>query len=206
MEKQPIVSGFLVDTHENHGLPTLHRALHSTFIRASSGLITIGAICSAVFKKNDLYVFLIHIPMEKNGLSSSDGASILIAFSCLDDLIAYLYAFYDSLRIDMSLQFDFLPVNVRMFEQEKSHKGQLDCHLEAYFEDQMRRQAKKAQSIVCDIGIVKQTSSVKKRKKRTEYNKLYKKKQRQDSAFKANEIVKERAYIQNKRKDPPPRF
>ena len=102
----------------------------------------------------------------------------------------------------MCLQFDFLPVNLRMFEQEKSHKGQLECHLEAYFEDQMRRQAKKAQSIVCDIGIVKQTSYVKKRKKRTEYNKLYKKKQRQDSAFKANEIVKERAYIQNKREDP----
>ena len=58
VEKQPIVSGFLVDTHENHGLPTLHRALHSAFTRASSGLITIGAICSAVFKKNDLYVFL----------------------------------------------------------------------------------------------------------------------------------------------------
>ena len=57
MEKQPIVSGFLVDTHENHGLPTLHMALHSAFTRASSGLITIGAICSAVFKKNDLYVF-----------------------------------------------------------------------------------------------------------------------------------------------------
>ena len=99
----------------------------------------------------------------------------------------------------MSLQFDILPVNVRMFEQEKSHKGQLECHLEAYFEDQMRRQAKKAQRILRDKGIVKQTS---RRKKRTEYNKLYKKKQRQDSAFKANEIVKERAYIQNKREDP----
>ena len=93
LEKQPIVSGFLVDTRENHGLPTLHRALHSAFTRATSGLITIAAVCSAVFKKNDLYAFLIHIPMDKNGLSSSDGASIVIAFSCLDDLIIYLYAF-----------------------------------------------------------------------------------------------------------------
>ena len=135
VEKQPIVSGFLVDTHS---LPTLHRALHSAFTRASSGLITIGAICSAVFKKNDLYVIFDSHSHGKNGRSSYNGASILIAFSCLDDLIAYLYAFYDSLRIDMSLQFDFTPVNVRMFEQEKGHKGQLDCHLEAYFEDQMR--------------------------------------------------------------------
>ena len=57
VEKQPIVSGFLVDTHENHGLPTLHMALHSAFTGASSGLITIGAICSAVFKKNDVCIF-----------------------------------------------------------------------------------------------------------------------------------------------------
>ena len=132
-----------MDTNEKHGLPTLHNALHSAFTRASSGLITIGAICSAVFKKNDLYLFFDSHSHGKIGLSSCDGASILIAFSCLDDLIAYLYAFYDSLRIDTSLQFDFLPVIVRKFEQEKSHKGQLENHLEAYFEDQKKRQTKK---------------------------------------------------------------
>ena len=69
----------------------------------------------------------------------------------------------------MSLQFDFLPVVVRKFEQEKSHKGQLECHVEAYFEDQKKRQAKKAQSLVSNIDIVKETTSVKKRKKHTEY-------------------------------------
>ena len=67
----------------------------------------------------------------------------------------------------MSLQFDFLPAIVRKIEQERSHKGQLESHLEAYFEDQKQRQAKKAQSIVSDIGIVKQTTSVKKRLKET---------------------------------------
>ena len=81
MEKQPIVSGFLVNTHEHHGLPTLHRALHSAFTRVSSGLITIGAMCSAVFKKNDLYVFYDSYSHGKNGLSSSHGASILIALN-----------------------------------------------------------------------------------------------------------------------------
>ena len=113
----------------------------------------------------------------------------------------------------MSLQFDVLLVIVRKFEQEKSHKGQLECHLEAYFEDQKKRQAKKAQSIVSDISIEKETTSVKKRKKRTEYTKLYKTKQIQDTAFKANEmgymqnkianeIDKKQANMQNKRKDP----
>ena len=54
-EKIPIVSGILVDTQEL-GLPTLHCALQSAFLSVSSGLLTIGAICSAVFQKNGLYV------------------------------------------------------------------------------------------------------------------------------------------------------
>ena len=56
VEKQPIVSGILVDTHKDHGLPTLHCVLQSCFAIASSGLLTIGAICSAVFKNNSLYM------------------------------------------------------------------------------------------------------------------------------------------------------
>ena len=65
VEKQPIVSGILVDTHEQHGLPTLHHVLNSTLTTVSSGLLTIGAICSAVFKYNGLYVFLILILIDK---------------------------------------------------------------------------------------------------------------------------------------------
>ena len=64
LERLPIVCGVLVDT-QDHGLPTLHSALQSAFLSVSSGLISIGAICSAVFRKNGLYVFLILIPMEK---------------------------------------------------------------------------------------------------------------------------------------------
>ena len=48
-----------------------------------------------------------------NGLSATDGASTLITFSSLDDLITYMYAFYDSMKLDTNLQFDFLPINVR---------------------------------------------------------------------------------------------
>ena len=64
LQKLPIVSGILVDTQE-HVLPTLHCALQSAFLSVSSGLLTIGALCSVVFKKNGLYVFLILIPMEE---------------------------------------------------------------------------------------------------------------------------------------------
>ena len=91
----------------------------------SSGLLTIGAICSAVFKKNGLYSFFDFHSLGPNGLSSGDGTSIMISFSCLDD-VTYLYAFYDSMKIDMSLQFDFLPVNVRKSNKVQTSKDQLE--------------------------------------------------------------------------------
>ena len=106
VEKQRIVRRILVDTHEEHGLPTHYYVLNSDLTSVSSGLITIGAICSAVFKKNDLYLFFYSHSHGQNGLSSVDGASIIISFSSLVDLVTYLYAFYDSMKIDMSLQFD----------------------------------------------------------------------------------------------------
>ena len=59
-----IVCGLLVDA-QDLGLPKLHHTLQSAFLSVSSGLLTIGAICSVVFKKNGLYVFLILIATEK---------------------------------------------------------------------------------------------------------------------------------------------
>ena len=87
LERLPIVCGVLVDT-QDHGLPTLHSALQSAFLSVSSGLITIGAICSAIFRKNGLYVFFDSHSHGENGLPSSDGASYLINFSNLDGLVA----------------------------------------------------------------------------------------------------------------------
>ena len=58
VDKQAIVSGILVDSFDvDHGLPSLHCVLQSAFASASSGLLIIGAICSAVVKKDDLYIF-----------------------------------------------------------------------------------------------------------------------------------------------------
>ena len=146
VEKQPIVSGILVNDNEEQGLPTLHCALQSAFTRAPSVLLVIGAICSAVSKKNDLYVFFDSHSHGKNGLSSSDGSSILMYFSCLEDLISYLYALYDSMAIDMSLQFDLMPVTVKRDEQMYGYKNNSESLLEAYFKDQNLRQQGKAQS------------------------------------------------------------
>ena len=58
-------------------------------------------------------------------------------FSCLEELISYLYALYDSMTIGMSLQFDLMPVTVKRDEQMYGHKNNSESLLEAYFKDQI---------------------------------------------------------------------
>ena len=61
-------------------------------------------------------------------------------FSCLEDHIAYLYAFYESMRIDFTVQFDLLPISIRKKKLSVIHKKQPETLLEAYFHDQTLRQ------------------------------------------------------------------
>ena len=176
-EKMPILSGPLIDT-QDLGLPTLHDTLQSAFLSVSAGLLTIGAICSAVFRKNGMYVFLDSHSHGQNGLSSSDGSSCLTTFSSINDLVTYMYAFYDSLNPDTSLQFDFLPIIVKKFENTESFKDQMDSDMEAYFHDQKMRQAYKAKRNIKNMSNNASKTTVedsnKKKKCRTEYYKSYK--------------------------------
>ena len=135
-----------------------------------------------------------------NGLSATDGASSLIFFSSLDDLVTYMYAFYDSMRLDTNLQFDFLPINVKKSQNKQSNKDEMASHMEAYFNDQRLRQANKTQSEPRSISNDLSSISIEKSKKayrakrkefqdRKEYFKIYRSKCRQNSAFKAKETV-----------------
>ena len=208
LEKFRIVSGSLIDT-QNLGFPTLHEVLQSAFLSVSSGLLTIGAICSAVFKTKGLYAFFDSHCHGHNGLSATDGASSLITFSSLDDLITYMYAFYDSMKLDTNLQFDFLPINVKRDYNKQSYKDKMESHMEAYFNDQRFRQANKTESEVRSISIDLSSISIENSKRalgakkkefrnRTEYFQTYRRKCRQNSAFKA----KERELKRSVRKDP----
>ena len=210
IEKFEIKSGPLIDA-QDLGLPTLHEVLQSAFLSVSSGLLTIGAICSAVFKKNGLYVFFDSHSHGENGLSSSDGASSLITFSNLNDLVTYLYAFYDSMKLDTYLQFDFMPMNVKKCEDKQSYKDEMASHMEAYFNDQRLKQAMKTQSnvrsIPYDLSRVsikdsKKSAGAKRKKLRIEYYKNYRRQSRQNPAFKANETVYQRESKQSARKNP----
>ena len=186
VDKQPIVSGILVDSYVGHGLPSLHSALQSAFSTTSSGLLIIGAICSAVLRKNDSYIFFDSHSHGKNGLASSEGTSVLMSFKHLDDLVTYLYAFYHSLQIDMNLQFDFLPLTIRPNQQDTRCEFHVEHQLEAYFKDQSMRLAKKEKSKLTENNLF-EVSTCKKKKKRTEYNRLYKRQQRELSDFKEKE-------------------
>ena len=207
-EKFHIESGPLIDT-QDIGLPTLHEVLQSAFLSVSSGLLTVGAICSAVFKKKGAYAFFDSHCHGHNGLSATEGASCLITFSSLDDLVRYMYAFYNSMKLDTSMQYDFLPINVQKFQNKQSYKDEMASHMEAYFNDQRLRQANKSQSEVRSISNDLSTIAIEKSKKalwakrkefkdRSEYFKIYKRKRRQTSAFKG----KERESKQSARKDP----
>ena len=192
-EKLPIVSGVLLDT-QNLGLPTLHEVLQSVFLYTSSGLLTIGAICSAVFRKNGMYVFFDSHSHGENGLSSNDGTSCLITFTSINDLVTYMYAFYDSLNLDTNtnLQFDFLPIKIKKTEETQSCKDQMEHNMEAYSNDQRLRQAHKAhikQSIMPSISMAesKKALGAKRKNNRMEYYKAYRRQCRQNPAFKAKE-------------------
>ena len=298
LEKDLVVSGYLVDTQENSELPSLHSALQSNLSNSRSCLLTIGAVCSAVLKKNDLYMFFDSHSHGENGLSSVDGRSILIAFSSLDDLVGYMYAFYDSLGIDMSLQFDLLPVRIRKHTSKQDFAGQnletmetpegtaesisveciarsvpkvteksiytthfpnkshaesfADCaskdaeyfakvfsmeaalfckhsannafHFHKDFDDTFEMafidsskthssaedkpcenadvDLADAESEVVDRNVLKQFPIVKKRKNRTEYNKMYKKKQRLDPVYKTFELIQHGESKRKARQDP----
>ena len=208
LEKFRIVSGPLIDT-QDLGFPTLHEDLQSAFLSVSSGLLTIGAICSAVFKKKGSYAFFDSHCHGHNGLSATDGASCLMTFSSLDDLVTYMYAFYDSMKLDTNLQYDFLPINVKKSQNKQSYKDEMASHMQAYFNDQRLRQANKTQSEVRSIANDLASISIEKSKKalgakrnklqnRTEYFKTYMRKYRQFSAFKA----KERESKQSARRNP----
>ena len=49
-----------------------------------------------------------------DGLSSTEGKSVLASFSCLDDLVSFMYAVYNSMLIIVSEQFDMLPVEFKL--------------------------------------------------------------------------------------------
>ena len=98
---------------------------------------------------------------------------------------------------------------LKKFQNKQSYKDEMASHIEAYFNDQRLRQAYKSHTEVRSISIDLSSIAIEKSKKalwakrkefkdRSEYFKIYKRKCRQNSAFKG----KERDSKQSARKDP----
>ena len=202
--KSCIVSGIAVQQFGNTSSPTLHQSMHTAFQSSSYVLVMIGAICSAVYKKDGMYNFFDSHSHAQNGLSSCSGYSVLIRFSCLDDLITYMYALYDSMQIDMTTQYDLLPVALTFTENyqlEYKVTDHSESLLENYFEDQIIRCQKKAQDTAVATSMQKKTCENKLKKSRTEYYAAFKRKQRSKLAFKEKEKITQLASKQSARKN-----
>ena len=244
--KSDVVSGIAIQEFGNMSSPTLHQSMHTAFQSSSYVLVMIGAICSAVYKKDGKYNFFDSHAQAKTGLSSCNGYSVLIRFSCLNDLITYMYALYESMQINLTTQYDLLPVVLTFTENFHISINQTDgvtsqnlplsqLHnagpisdslavdktlqyyfvsetmsttdhseslLENYFEDQNVRQQKKAEDIAHVVSMDKNYYDNKRKKKRTEYNTAFKRKQRSNSAFKIKEKMYQLASKQSARKKP----
>ena len=178
--------------------------MHTAFQSSSYVLVMIGAICFAVYKKDGMYNFFDSHSHAQNGLSSCSGYSVLIRFSCLDDLITYLYALYDSMQIDMTTQYDLMP-NALTFTENYELKYKVTDHseslLENYFEDKIIRRQKKAQDTAVAMGMQKKTCENKLKKNRTEYYAAFKRKQRSKLALKEKEKITQLASKQSARKN-----
>ena len=124
--KSDVVSGIAVQQFGNTSSPTLHQSMYTAFHSSSYVLVMIGAICSAVYKKDGMYNFFDSHSHAQNGLSSCDGYSVLIRFSSLDDLITYMYALYESMQINMTTQYDLLPVALTFTENFHVGIDQID--------------------------------------------------------------------------------
>ena len=114
VEKSDVISGVCTQQFSTLGLPSLYQSLHTAFQQSSYLLFMIGSVCSAVFKKDEEYYFFDSHSHGQDGMSCPDGKSILACFQNLEDLVAFMYAVYDSMMIDISSQFDMLPVNMTL--------------------------------------------------------------------------------------------
>ncbi|MCG8111915.1 MAG: hypothetical protein N0E59_14250, partial [Candidatus Thiodiazotropha taylori] len=184
VKKQPIISGILIETGFDTGLSTLYSALEKAFVDNSSGLLTTGAICSALFKKRETFFFFDSHSHGRNGLSICDGTSILIAFPSLEDTVAYLYAYYDSLSIDFNTQFDLLPLTIQLHDTADVLGDLSESLLAAYFKDQKVRQQTWQEKVPNNVSGQNKACKTKNRKL---YHQMYKRKQRKSLAFKKKE-------------------
>ena len=64
-----------------------------------------------------------------DGLSCAEGQSVLVSFPCLDDLVSFMYAVYDSMLVDVSEQFDMLPIELKLRSENLTSENSSRCFM-----------------------------------------------------------------------------
>ena len=136
VHKGDIKAGLAVEQVGNSGMPTLHESLYNSFWSYQSVMVLIGAVCCAVFVKNGMYCLFDSHSHNEYGLSCPEGKAVLMSFSSLDDLVSFMYAMYQSMKIDLSDQYEILPVQ---FSLQRNVNDTFSDLLLAYFDDQRKK-------------------------------------------------------------------
>jgi hypothetical protein len=104
IEKKNTLFGAAIQTTSSAGFLTLQEALADSFKHASSLLVMIGAICSAVYFDGNAFYFFDSHSHTKSALCDQvelPGVSIIIGFNDIDALVSYMYSCYTSMYIDL---------------------------------------------------------------------------------------------------------
>ena len=175
----------IIDSSTNEAF-SLQEAIVFAFSKSDNLLIMIGAICSALVRRSNTYIFFDSHSHGKDALSNADGKAVMKIFPLLDDVIAFLYAFYNSANIELTSQFEILPVSL----QQIMHRF-LDGESE-------ERQSTSRPNLIGTDKVTKNTTNsgnflnfqptnTTKHTNRQSYMRQYMQKRRQDAKFRQKE-------------------
>ena len=141
-----------------------------------------------------IFIFFDSHSHGENGLSDCDGKSLMRHSCCLDDLLGFLYAMYESMHIEFATEFEVMPVAFHTLIHSFPRNNQ-STHQYCRLDQSTTTAFTNKQSVGSSTGHLK-TAEIKKDKK--EYMREYMRNKRQDPEFKGRERDNKR----NKRQDP----
>ena len=170
---------------------SLHEALLRSFYQANTVLVMIGANAVAMFKKQDkCFVFDSH-SRDENGFVTPDGHSVLLEFQNIEKLEIYLKKMASQLCSVNSPIVECLPVTIHKLNSEETKL------LTGYFNQQEAISQEKLSNILPgtqNMSPDKSCSNI----TQTDYNRIYKQKQRSNKVYHQKELLQKQQIRSNK--------
>ena len=170
---------------------SLHEALLRSFYQANTVLVMIGANAVAMFKKQDKYFVFDSHSRDENGLVTPDGHSVLLEFQNIEKLEIYLKKIASQLCSVNSPIVECLPVTIHKLNSEETKL------LTGYFNQQEAISQEKLSNILPgtqNMSPDKLCSNI----TQTDYNRIYKQKQRSNKVYHQKELLQKQQIRSNK--------